>query len=1123
MREFGKSGVERNVNLTEKQARAVETQTKNVLVSAAAGSGKTSVLAKRVVRIIENGGDVRSMLVMTFTNAAAAEMRQRIARELREEGARGGGRRLYDQAEFVAAADISTFHSFCGKVVRRNYALLGLSPGVRIMDEGEMNRIKSASARELFDDLYEAEDAGFLQLLKRYTRRGDDRTLADYLFRIYDYLMSKPDPFGWARWSEEKNNPDYIAWLGRQHDESIAEGLSRAEAWIAAAAAVSGSVEEKQFAQDMICIALLKEMRQCVRTEGAQAFFARYGGAKIPNVVKGLHESCKARIQKMYGEARKLLKEALLAAAEPFAERVQEELSHTQQDVRAMIRLVRAFHERYAGNKTDANVLDYSDMEHFALRALQDEDVRALYAATYQYIFVDEYQDTNPVQEEIVRAVSCEGSLFMVGDIKQSIYKFRLADPFIFREKAREFRREAEGGELILMNDNFRSKKGVIDAVNGIMERVMCERLGEVCYDDGERLCGSADGGGARILLCGEKVEDGKDRGKHAVQAEMIAAEIERELSGTVADKKTGQPRPVSCGDIAVLFRSRGELIYHLKSELDKRGIPCAVDVEQAKDLKEIELFVNVLRLVDNPQQDVPLLSVMRSFIGGMDEQDFAQIRVADGPAKEPFYRSAERYAQRDDPLAGKLRFLYARLGFLRTCAVSLSIPEFLARMAQEFDFETYLACTPGGEMKQAVFSQFLAMAAELGRQENSLYLLLRALREIKKKDGAYLKAAVRTGSADCVHITTIHGSKGLEYPIVYVAGLERTLTVQDFKNRMLIHADFGLVAQYIDEEKLLRRPTAELELAKRQIRREYLSEELRVLYVAMTRARERLVLAGSVGDMERARERWQLMRDMGNYEDAKSMLDWIMAANADDVIPVEAIDGKREEDERGLPDVSEEIERLRGLGAQAELLSAGPYDAVPAKVSVSAVKQAKSIRHFLTPVLPDEDEEITGARLGTLVHSMMERAVFSAAGIEEAARDMLARKLLTRQEYEAVMSHQDWIRGFLETPLYARIEKAGKVLREQPFNLEVEADSIGYEGTGKMLVQGILDLAFLEDAWVLVDYKTDRVTEKTVDETAQGYAVQLELYARALHEITGIPVKEKYLYFLRLQKCMEL
>lgn len=1111
------------MKLTEKQARAVETQTKNVLVSAAAGSGKTSVLAKRVARLVLDGGDIRNMLVMTFTNAAAAEMRQRIAREIRSEAMQMEDKRLYEQAEFVAAADISTFHSFCGKVVRKNYALLGLSPGVRIMDEGEMNRMKSTAVRELFDALYEEQDEGFLRLLRRYTKRGNDRRLAEYLFRIYDYIMSKPDPFGWAEWSERKNNAEYIAWLEQQYNESVAECLLRSQRWIQASAQISEGKEEAQYTQDMECIALLEELREDACERGAQHMREAYRGAKIPNITKGMDESRKARIQKLYAEARKKLKEAFASEEEPFDEQVGRELAHTQQDVGAMLTLVRKFHKAYASDKSEANVLDYSDMEHFALQAFQEAEVRAMYAELYEYIFVDEYQDTNPVQEEIIRAVSAEGSLFMVGDIKQSIYKFRLADPFIFREKAREFRGEAQTGELILMNDNFRSRSGVIDAVNSVMERVMCENLGEVHYDEGERLCGSAQGGSAEILLCLEQPDE--EQSKHVKQAEMIASNIERELQGTVADKQTGEQRKVQYGDVAVLFRSRSAMMYLLKTQLDRKGIPCAIDVEQSRDLKEIELFVNVLKLIDNPKQDVPLLSVMRSYIGGMDEQDFAQIKVADERENVPFHRSIEKYAKNgEDKLAKKMRALFARLNFLRVCAVSLSLSELIGRVAQEFDFETYLACAPGGEMKQTVFAQFIAKISELAAsQENSLYLLLRALYEIKKRDGAYLKAAVKPGSADCVHITTIHSAKGLEYPIVYVANLERTLSVQDFKNRMLIHAEYGLMAQYIDDEKFLRCTTMEIELAKRQIRQEYLSEELRVLYVAMTRAREKLVLTGSVGNWERAKEDWRLVHDMQTYEDAKSMLGWIMAANEDDLIPVRIYEESNETKEQEKPDLEKYRERLRKLEDTAELLSAEVQTAVPAKVSVSAVKQAeKNARRFLTPVL-EESDEITGARLGTIVHSVMEQVVSSERRLEDVLEWMQERLLLTEQEKDVVRKHADWIEQFLQTPLYTRLKKAQRVLKEQPFNLEVKANSIGYEGNGTMMVQGILDLAFLEDEWVLVDYKTDRVTENTVEEVANGYAVQVELYTRALEEITGISVKEKYLYFLRLQKCIQL
>ncbi len=1117
------------MKLTEKQEKAIHTSAGSVLVSAAAGSGKTSVLAKRVARIVMDGEDVRNMLVMTFTNAAAAEMRQRIARELREEAARRREKRLYEQAEFVAVADISTFHSFCGKVVRRNYALLGLSPGLRIMEAGEIDRVKAACARELFDELYEAEDKCFLQLLRRYTKRGNDGQLAEYLFRIYDHIMSKPDPFVWTEWSEQKNNEEYIACLKAQYEENILEYLVRAKRLIEACARLSEGTEPQQFAQDERCAALLEELSAFARENGIAAMRDQYAGVKIPSITKGMEEGRKKRIQERYAQARKELKQAFADDGyENFEQTVGGELAHTQEDVRAMLRMVRLFYDRYTEKKAEVSALDYSDMEHFALRAFEDGQVREMYGQLYRHIFVDEYQDTNPVQETIIRAVSGGGSLFMVGDIKQSIYKFRLADPLIFKEKSQEFRGGISEGELILMNDNFRSKKGVIDAVNDVMQCVMCEQLGEIRYDEGERLSGSMEGGTAEILLSCDEEEEGEKPAKHAAQAEMIAGSIERELSKTITDPKTGQPRKAVFEDFAVLIRSRSDMIYLLKAALGKRGIPCAVDVEQAKDLKEIELFVNILRLVDNRRQDIPLLSVMRSYIGGLTEQDFARIRIFGESENLPFYEAAQRYAQnQQDKLCAKLRAFYGRLDYLDCCAQSLSVPELLAHVVTRFDFTTYLACVPDGEMKQAAFAQFLGMAADLcATQGDSLYLLLRALWETKKRDGAYLKTALSTDGANCVHITTIHSSKGLEFPIVYVANMERKLMVQEFKNRMLIHSDYGLMAQYIDEEALVRRSTTELEIAKRRIRREYLSEELRVLYVAMTRAREKLFLTGSVRDLQKAGEEWRMMNAMGSYEDAKCMLDWIMAANEEAKIPVRvAGEEQAETAEKAAFDFAAYCSGFAEHKEKKELLSAVKKADVPAKVSVSAVKQseAKGFRRFLVPDLQTEEEEITGARLGTLVHSMMERVVFTGETVESAAQKMLERKLLTQAEKEAVEKNAAWIEGFLTTPLYERIKNAVRVLKEQPFNLQVRSDSIGFEGEESMMVQGILDLAFLEDEWVLVDYKTDRVTKNTLAQTAQGYAVQLDLYARALAEITGIPVKEKYLYFLRLRECVKL
>ncbi len=429
------------------------------------------------------------------------------------------------------------------------------------------------------------------------------------------------------------------------------------------------------------------------------------------------------------------------------------------------------------------------------------------------------------------------------------------------------------------------------------------------------------------------------------------------------------------------------------------------------------------------------------------------------------------------------------------------------------------------GAAKRNVFVRFMEMAVQTAQSVGgSLYLLLRALADIKKRDGAYICTGVQGADADCVRIMTIHGSKGLEFPVVYIARMEAALRPQELNKSILLHSEYGIVAKYVDEESLLRRDTLETLLAKERLMGEYKSEELRILYVAMTRAKERLFLAGSTTDVDKQAAAWELMRRTGNFQDAKCMLDWVMAANAGHgKIPVSLFAGSGEK--------GRESERFdypafkRALLDEAqpkELISIPAHKAVPAKVSVSAVKQAQGqkLRAFLRPQA-EETEEITGARLGTLIHSVMERLT-KGQELGAAAEDMLARNIITADEREAILKNREMAEAFLRTPLYERIRSSPRVLREQSFNLQAGAQSIGFEGEEEMLVQGILDLAFLEDGkWVLVDYKTDRVSEQAVEKAAQGYAVQLDLYARALEEISKIPVKERYLYFMRVMQCI--
>ena len=1106
------------MQFTRKQQRAIGTDEKSVLVSAAAGSGKTSVLAKRVARLVLDGCDIRNMLIMTFTNAAAAEMRQRISREIA--GAAGSDARLCQQAEFVSLADISTFHSFCGKAVRQNYALLGISPNFRICDQNEAGRLRTEAVRELFDDRYEEQDGDFLRLVARYTTRANDARLTEYVFDLYNYIMSKPDPFGWAEASLEKGE-DYIAFLKREYEHGMLLKLREARQLMELAADISSGFDAGQQKKDEECAALLAEMIGCVKRDGFAGMAGRFAGSTLPACKRKLCEEHKEKIGLLYKTARAHLKNVLQDKNDMrFEETAKEELAHTQRDVAALVSLARDFAERYTEKKEERNVLDYEDLQHFALRALNDEGVRRFYAQQYAHVFVDEYQDTNPVQEEVIKAVSTGGSLFMVGDIKQSIYKFRLADPMIFKQKAQEFKTETRENEIILMNDNFRSSRSVIETVNFVMDSVMSERTGEIVYDEGESLLCNIEGGHAEILLC--KAAAGE---KDARQAAMIADSIEKQRGETVGDARTGKPRPIRYGDIAILLRSRSEFLNVLKNELRNRGIPCVVDMEQAQDLREIELFVNLLRLVDNTRQDVPLLSVMRSYIGAFDEEDFAQIRLLKNERGIPFYEAAEAYAQKEDALGGRLRTFYGKLKKLRLYAQSLSLGEFLLRAEREYDFEAYVACTPGGAAKRNVFVRFMEMAVQTAQSVGgSLYLLLRALADIKKRDGAYICTGVQGADADCGRIMTIHGSKGLEFPVVYIARMEAALRPQELNKSILLHSEYGIVAKYVDEESLLRRDTLETLLAKERLMGEYKSEELRILYVAMTRAKERLFLAGSTTDFDKQAAAWELMRRTGNFQDAKCMLDWVMAANAGHgKIPVSLFAGGGEKGRESEGFDYPAFKRALLDGAQPkELISIPAHKAVPAKVSVSAVKQAQGqkLRAFLRPQA-EETEEITGARLGTLIHSVMERLT-KGQELGAAAEDMLARNIITADERDAILKNREMAEAFLRTPLYERIRSSPRVLREQSFNLQAGAQSIGFEGEEEMLVQGILDLAFLEDGkWVLVDYKTDRVSEQAVEKAAQGYAVQLDLYTRALEEISKIPVKERYLYFMRVMQCI--
>ena len=980
---------------TQKQKKAIEISGQSVLVSAAAGSGKTSVLTARIVSLILKGADIQNMLVTTFTNAAAGEMKARIARALL---LHSEDKRMREQADLVSGAAIGTFHSLCSRIVRENYDFLGISRGFRILDEKETQTLRAEGMEELLEDLYAEGDPDFLRVVSRYTKRGRDEGIAHMIFKLHDFSRAKPDPAGWL---------------------SFAAGIPYES-------------------------------------------YCRYAGSDSPEI--------------------------------------KEEYAHTLPDVSCMIRMTERFGENYAAKKAQKNGADYDDLLHMALRVLKER------AYEYEYIFVDEYQDTNPVQEAIIRRLARGDNLFMVGDIKQSIYKFTLADPEIFLKKAAEFKNTDLAGELLCMNENFRSAQKVVDVVNGVMEKIMSPALGEIEYTPEERLiCKTEEKGGVEALLCEAKNAEEKN----IREAVMVADKIE--------ELDAGKPDGVRYGDIVLLVRSRGGFSDAVKKVFSLRGIPLVFDLEEKKDIPELDLFVNILRMVENPMQDIPLLSVLRAFV--LDENELAAVRLYRG--RGPYFEAAGAYAQtHEDAAAKKLNRFFDKISYLKTCVAALPFRDFIEKAAKAFDFGTFMLCASKGKHEAfEALKEVCAALAEAG--EGSLHTVLRALMDLKKREGCYVKVKPAAGT-DSVRLMTMHRSKGLEFPVVFCCNLHRRFNMRDlFSNeQIIIHSEMGVLPNFVDTEKCVFRPTAARSAAAARLKAEYKSEDLRVLYVAMTRAQSRLFLCGCVNDAQKAFENW------GNYaagnkefSDANCMLDWVMGALPRDVAVSVLEPGRPETRVCAELDMEALNRTLREEGKNAKgsapIIALAGRLKVPAKLSVSEIKkQSAPIRVGMRPVR--DESEITGAKLGTLVHAVMESIGFEDDTAQNVAERLFGREIITRAEREAIEKNAVMIDAFFRSELAARIRDSEKVIREMPFNVRLPADEIGYDSNLLVTVQGVLDLAFMEgDSWVLVDYKTDWV-QGDVQEYKNIYEKQLSLYAGALLAVTGIPVKERWLCFLR-------
>lgn len=939
---------------TEEQWQAITRRGSNVLVAAAAGSGKTSVLVERIIRRVLDTREpigVDQLLVVTFTNAAAAEMRHRIGDALRkalQEDPHSA--HLRRQLALLQRATITTLHSFCLGLLRQYYYLVDLDPDFRIADQLEGELLRQDTLEEQLEIWYE-QDPAFCALADQMLDGQDDQALVALLLRLYEFSRSHPDPDGWLREAAGmfdvggRNSLDGLAWTGSVL-RSLELELGSLEAKMRRAVALAGSSEGMEGYLPLLeaeADALLRARQACREGwQAAESAVQAIAFAKLPPV-KGADPDGKAQVQDVRNRVKKALADLREQYFSMTADQHLADLQRLAGHMQTLARLVSQFSAQFSQAKRDRSLVDFGDLEHLALRILTEVDesgrirpsaVAAQLREQFAEVLVDEYQDINLVQETILQMVSRDtetngtANRFMVGDVKQSIYRFRLAEPKLFLEKylayqkaGQEMAESAEGWRIDLAA-NFRSRRQVVDAVNFLFRQIMSPGVGEIDYDRSAELVYQAAypevaeerlqaelhlidrsetaEGAEDVAARDGGEEEASPEGIPAAAEEANAAQLEARLIASrihrwmepgegeepllVYDKKAAGLRPVSYRDIVILLRATSGWGEIMQEELRKAGIP--VHAEQTSGYfaaTEVEIMLSLLRVIDNPLQDIPLAGVLRSPLVGLSEEHLAQIRIR-YPAG-PFHLAVVQYAQ-EQPAAKrwerKLRRFFRQLDGWRTQARRGSLAELITTLYRDTGYFDYVAALENGQQRQANLRALYDRAKQYeAGSYRGLFRFLRFVDRLQEAGSDLGEARTIGEQEDVVRVMTIHKSKGLEFPVVFVAGMGKQFNTLDVKRSFLLHKDLGLGPMAVDAEQQVRYPSFAALGIRQQLHRELLAEEMRVLYVALTRAREKLILVGSVKDLAKSVSDWGVQGDGERLADeelirAKGYLDWV-------------------------------------------------------------------------------------------------------------------------------------------------------------------------------------------------------------------------------------------------------
>ncbi|MEQ2455588.1 helicase-exonuclease AddAB subunit AddA [Flavonifractor hominis] len=1184
-------------SLTSEQQAVVDNRGGGLLVSAAAGSGKTRVLVERLLARIEGEGlDVDRFLIITYTKAAAAELRGRIVEELsRRLAQHPTDAHLRRQSTLVYQAQISTVHAFCAQLLRECGHLLDIDGDFRLCDEGEAGILMQRALNDVLERRYEdiAEGSDFASLVDTMAAGRDDQRLVQIVLDIRGRVQAHPDPEAWL---DEQERAFALEGVDDAGDTPwgrllLSDAEAQAGYWIARMeqalelCACDSNLEANYVSSLRDTLAALRTFAAGTRTgwDAARSAlpipFPAAGRKKIVDCpeaaerVKAIRSACKKRLEK------------LEEWFEDTGADLLDDLRAVRPAVRGLFALVKDFEAAYAAEKKRRSLLDFSDLEHMAVRLLVGEDGRPTklarqWSARYEEIMVDEYQDTNEVQNAIFSALSRDGTnLFMVGDVKQSIYRFRLADPTIFLGKYRSFQpyTEAAKGEerRIILSKNFRSRPEVLEGANFLFRNIMSTTFGEMDYTADEALYPGAPfqpdpryAVELDALDASVEEDEGEKTARDLLEARFVAGRIRALVDeGFPLSDGEGGERPVRPADIVILLRSPNTVLHHYARALGELDLPWEAEGGgDFFDATEVCVALSLLQIVDNPRQDVPLLSVLRSPVYGFTADRLAQIRA--GSPDTDFYAALAA-----DPGEDSRAFL-AELAQLRDMAGDKSCHALIWHIYDRTNLLGVFGAMGEGESRQGN----LLTLAELARRfeeagHKGLFGFLSYLARLRENGGKLLLPAPgREGNG--VRIMSIHKSKGLEFPVVFLCGLARRLNREDMTRPILFHPKLGVGPKRLDLERGVEYPTLARRAVARQLELEMMAEELRLLYVAMTRAKEKLILSvaltGGAGDLEKLAPDGSCPVDPQVLLACQSVGQWVLlpalarpdgealrrAAGVPVPIPTadfgpawdirfvpgaqfrqpprQAAEERRQAEEAASLNPDEVLERLRWRYPYANEVE------LPSKLTATQLKgraldeevaedtTASRPLRFGRPRFAAEEFGLTPAQKGTALHLVMQYLDFERAATREQVSGEIARLVeqafLTPQQGEAVEPER--IAAFFASPIGQELMASTSLRREFKFSILVPARDY-YPGAGtqeQVLLQGVVDCYFetLEGITV-VDFKTDRVTRQSVRTRAEEYRPQLEAYSRALEEITGKPVVRRVLWFFALDQAVEL